>query len=163
MGPLHGWSEVSIFFIYIVEEEKAGGEERLAEAPKASSMAPQSSPKASPKASPKLPQSSPKPLTSLASSRFFAKNLSQFGILRYAKTLNRHSKNIVRYAKIVFRGCKSAVRYVILEIRLPPLWAHMDFDVPKCYKVCKKKWHCNHYGLIWISRQPWRPKDQLYR
>ena len=26
-----------------------------------------------------------------------------------------------------------------MENRLPPLWAHMDFEVPKCYKVCRKK------------------------
>ena len=27
--------------------------------------------------------------------------------------------------------------YALLENRLPPLWAHMDFGVPKCYKVHK--------------------------
>ena len=48
-------------------------------------------------------------------------------------------KSAIRYAKVLRRCCKSAIRYAISEIRLPPLWAHMDVEVLKCYKVCKKK------------------------
>ena len=59
--------------------------------------------------------------------------------IRYAKVACPGCKSAIRYAKVLRRGCKSAIRYAISEIRLPPLWAHMDFEVLKCYKVCKKK------------------------
>ena len=48
-------------------------------------------------------------------------------------------KSAIRYSKVLRRCCKSAIRYATSEIRLPPLWAHMDVEVLKCYKVCKEK------------------------
>ena len=55
------------------------------------------------------------------------------------KVLFRGCKSAIRYAKVLFRGCKSAIRYALLEHRLPPLWAHMDFEEQKCNTYAKKK------------------------
>ena len=60
--------------------------------------------------------------------------------IRYAKVACPGCKSAIRYANVLRRCCKSAIRYAISEIRLPPLWAHMDVEVLKCYKVCKKKY-----------------------
>ena len=51
----------------------------------------------------------------------------------------KHTKTLPSkvYSFRDFEVPKSAVRYAKMENRLPPLWGPSDFEVQKCYKVCK--------------------------
>ena len=145
----------SLFFLYIGEEEKVGGGERLPKPPQRLPTPPQSLPKVSPnypKASPDHPRRKPAKFSAISSEASWKQPFKSDECMAFWKCDCSHSR------AISISNVQSTVRYAKKKSWLLPLSSHIDFEYAKCANVAPRftKWIPRFRGSVAERAGMWR-------